>query len=114
MKVSVNITNNISNAMAALNKGIENGMSNVANFLVEESKSRAPVKTGKLRDSINVETLTPTSAVVATGDDVPYAYYQHEYNPNGHEFYMRNALLENENPICEIMKNSIEQALNSL
>lgn len=53
----------------------------VAETMVEVetgAKSRCPVDTGNLRNSITGQMQSPTAAVVGTGPQAPYGVYVHE------------------------------------
>lgn len=71
------------------------------------SKSKCPVKTGRLRKSIDI--TVKDESVLKIGSDVYYAYYQHESNPNGKAFFLRNALYENLNNIEEMIEDSTKR-----
>lgn len=69
------------------------GLNIIADDIVQDAKKKAPVKTGALRDSIHVQVDTVSNKQI--GSYLNYAYIQHETNPNGKAFYLRNALLDN-------------------
>ena len=71
------------------------------------SKSKCPVKTGRLRDSIDV--TVKDESIFRIGSNVYYAYHQHEANPNGKAFFLRNALYENLNNIADMIEDSTKR-----
>lgn len=74
------MSNNVEKSFAELGRRITNQLEQImmdsADIIVNEVKSRAPVKSGKLRDSIAKTLLVKgKNPIVAVGTKVPYARY---------------------------------------
>ena len=126
--------------ITAAQRGVRLGTSEAAGLFVEEAKAQVPVKTGRLRDSIQAVdqedtpqryTLAVTPALPAAnpwGFDPPYARrieygfmgtdslgrtYHQEPRP-----YMRPAFVAQQDPAAAAIKESIygalEQAMNQV
>ena len=91
-------------------EGAIEGLEKAAELVKDDSKKRAPVKTGALRDSIEVFDNFQTN--VKIGTHIYYGFHQHETNPNGKAFYLRNAVIENENTINDIVAREIENKIS--
>jgi HK97 gp10 family phage protein len=67
------VKDNSAAVIAKILAGVTRGLQAEASATVEDAKSRAPVRSGALRDGIHTETLSPTSLKVSTDDKTTYA-----------------------------------------
>lgn len=88
------------------------GLDAAAAEIAKDAKEKAPVKTGALRDSIYVQDENVYNKKIVS--HVQYAYLQHETNPNGKAFYLRNALLDNEEVIMEKFTNKMSKGISQI
>ena len=89
--------------------GAIQGLRKGADIVVKDSKERCPVKTGALRASIKVYANDYTSLRI--GSHIDYAFLQHEANPNGKAFFLRNALYDDIDIVSDIVCEEIENRL---
>lgn len=104
--------NNFNKLKSLVINGAIEGLKEAGEFVAEDAKIRAPIDTGRLRDSIRI--LEDNKVYIKIGTDVFYGYYQHETNPNGGAFYLINALINNEDEITSIVLNKIMNNLKTL
>lgn len=86
--------------------GTIQGLKEAADIIKEDAKQRAPVDTGTLKDSITI--LEDDETNIKIGSGLPYAFVQHETNKS-HPFFLRNALIDNEQQIMQKIKEEIEE-----
>ena len=106
------IENNFDKIISLTAEGAVEGFIKSGEFVIEEAQIRAPVDTGRLRDSIRV--LEGNEVYLKIGSPVDYAYYQHETNQNGGAFYLRNTLIINKDEITAIVLDGITNSLKTL
>ena len=77
-------------------------------MIVNDAKSRAPVKTGKLRDSIHYTILEDGGAVEISAD-VPYAKIV-EYSPKINHPFLKPAIDAQSRRVNQLIKQAIEDS----
>ncbi|MBQ9486521.1 MAG: HK97 gp10 family phage protein [Selenomonadaceae bacterium] len=85
-----------------------------AGLIVNDAKSRAPVKTGKLRDSIHYTVLEDGGAVEISADvrnssGVPYAKIV-EYSPKINHPFLKPAIDAQSSRVNQLIKQAIEDS----
>ena len=88
----------------AAKRALEEG----AGSIVNDAKSRAPVKTGKLRDSIHY-TVTDDGGAVEISADVPYAKIV-EYSPKINHPFLKPAIDAQTRRVNQLIKQAIEDS----
>ena len=88
----------------AAKRALEEG----AGSIVNDAKSRAPVKTGKLRDSIHY-TVTNDGGAVEISADVPYAKIV-EYSPKINHPFLKPAIDAQKSRVNQLIKQAIEDS----
>ena len=69
IRTRVTVRNNMRGIVAALQEAASEAVYQTAQGLVDDAKARAPVRTGRLRDSIRITGQTDQRAVVEVGAD---------------------------------------------
>lgn len=98
-------------ATEAAKKALADG----AQVVVDDAKSRVPVKTGALRNSIHSKKMDRGTAIKIVADakdksGVPYGQYV-EFNPLINEPFMYPAMDAHREEIKQNIKNAIKEAL---
>lgn len=110
-RVMENLRRKGDEAVTAAKTALREGVNNIVN----DAKSRCPVKTGKLRDSIHAESLEDGAIYKITtdaknDDNVSYAQYV-EYSPRINRPFMHPAIDANISRLSNGIKNAIRNSL---
>lgn len=96
--------------LSAVESAKVSALSSIGDIVVDRAKSKAPVDTGKLQDSIRKDMLRDDYVIISANTD--YAQYvEYGTSKQAAQPYMRPAVTENSDVLVSTIRNILASAL---